>query len=134
MKVGCVTSITGLTVPKDQIDTTCLEDQAASSIGGLARPGAANFTIAFDPQDASHIRIHELFVTGEVLDWAIGLSDGASSPTSESTGWTTPTDRSWVLFEGYLSDVPFDIALNSVVTSNVGIQTSGFPEVIPKTT
>lgn len=133
-QVGCVTGFTGLTTPRDQIDVTCLEDEAASSIAGLARPGQAQFTIAFDTADASHLRLQELQVEGVVLPWALGLSDGTAPPTSgDSSSFVLPSSRSFLEFDGYITDVPFDLALNSVITSQIGIQTSGFTEVHPKT-
>jgi len=125
--VGCVTTITGLTAGRDQIETTCLDSDAREYVAGMATPGAAQFTINSDPDDSSHIRLHELYVEGTTLDWALGWSDGTAAPTSDSTAFTLPSTRSWITFEGYLSDFPFDFALNSVVTSNISIQVSGFP-------
>ncbi len=101
--VGCVTTITGLTAARDQIETTCLDSDARTYEAGMATPGAASFTINFDTSDVSHVRAHELYREGVKLDWVIGWSDG------------------------YISDLPFDFALNAVVTSNVSIQVSDFP-------
>lgn len=131
-KVGCVTGITGLTAGRDQIETTCLDSDARTYEAGMATPGAAQFTINFDPSDTSHTRLHELYVAGTTLDWALGWSDGAAAPTSDSTAFDLPTTRSWITFEGYVSDLPFDFALNSVVSSQVAIQVSGFPTLTPK--
>lgn len=132
-KVGCVTALTGLTASRDQIETTCLDSDARTYEAGMATPGAAQFTINFDTGDASHVRLHELYVDGTTLDWALGWSDGTGiAPTSDSTAFDAPATRSWILFEGFISDLPFDFALNAVVTSNVAIQVSGFPTLVPK--
>jgi hypothetical protein len=128
--VGCVTSLTGLTAARDQIETTCLDSTARTYVAGMATPGAAQFTINFDPSDSSHVRLHELYVEGLDLDFALGWSDGTAAPTSDSTAFTTPTTRTWILFSGFISDLPFDFALNTVVTSNVSIQVSGFPTLV----
>jgi hypothetical protein len=130
--VGCVTALTGLTAARDQIETTCLDSTARTYVSGMATPGAAQFTINFDPTDDSHVRLHELYVEGADLDFALGWSDGTAAPTSDSTAFTTPTTRTWVLFSGFISDLPFDFALNTVVTSNVSVQVSGFPTLVPK--
>jgi hypothetical protein len=133
VKVGCVTALSGLTAGRDQIETTCLDSDAREYIAGMATPGAANFTINFDPTDASHTRLHELYVAGTTLDWALGWSDGVDiPPVSDSTAFDLPTTRTWITFEGYIQDLPFDFALNSVVTSQVAIQVSGFPTLVPK--
>jgi hypothetical protein len=131
--VGCVTQISGITATRDQIETTCLDSAARTYVAGLAAPGAASFTINFDPEDASHIRLHELYVEGADLMWALGWSDGTAAPTSASTdGIVVPATRTWIQFDGFISDLPFDFALNTVVTSNVTVQVSGFPTIVAK--
>jgi hypothetical protein len=132
-KVGCVTSITGLTAARDQIETTCLEDQARSYEAGLATPGAAQFGLNFDPSDPSHVRLHELYVAGTSLEFAIGWSDGTDAPTNDSSEFVLPSTRSWISFGGFVSDLPFDFSQNSVVASTVSVQVSGFPILTPKT-
>lgn len=132
VKVGCVTTITGLTAARDQIETTCLDSAARTYEAGMATPGTAQFTINFDTGDTSHVRLHALYVEGTKVDWALGWSDGTALPTSDSTAFTLPTSRSWIEFNGYVSDLPFDFALNTVVTSNVSIQVSDFPTLHAK--
>jgi hypothetical protein len=131
-KVGCVTSVTGLTAARDQIETTCLEDQARSYEAGLATPGQAQFGINFDPADASHVRLHELYVAGTNLEFALGWSDGTSPPTNDSSLFVLPATRSWIEFGGFISDLPFDFSQNAVVASTVSVQVSGFPVLTPK--
>lgn len=132
-KVGCVTGLSGLTAARDQIDTTCLDSDARTYEPGMATPGQAQFTINFDTADVSHVRLHELYVEGTKLDWALGWSDGIGiAPSSDSTAFVAPSTRSWILFNGFIADLPFDFALNTVVTSNVAIQVSGFPTLVPK--
>lgn len=133
VKVGCVTSITGLTAARDQIETTCLEDQARSYEAGLATPGQAQFGINFDPSDESHVRLHELYVSGETLNFALGWSDGTEAPTNDTSEFVLPTTRSWIEFGGFIADLPFDFSQNSVVASTVSVQVSGFPTLTPKT-
>ena len=131
--VGCVTTITGITAARDQIETTCLNSAARTYVAGMATPGTASFGINFDPTDASHVRLHELYVEGVDLMFALGWSDGTASPSSASTdGFSLPTTRSWIRFDGFISDLPFDFSLNSVVTSNVSVQVSGFPAMTTK--
>jgi hypothetical protein len=130
--VGCVTTLTGLTAARDQIETTCLDSTARTYVAGMATPGQAQFTINFDPSDDSHTRLHELYVEGTSLDWALGWNDGTEAPTEDSTAFVLPATRTWITFEGFISDLPFDFALNSVVTSNVSVQVSDFPTLTAK--
>lgn len=130
--VGCVTSISGITASRDQIETTCLEAQARSYEAGMLTPGAANFGINVDPADASHVRLHELYAEGASLKWALGWSDGTAAPTISGGDFVLPTTRSWITFEAYISDYPFEFALSAVVASTIAVQVSGFPALTPK--
>lgn len=130
LTVGCVTSIDGVDTTNEQIETTCLESPARTYLAGLATPGAATFGINFDTSDASHVRLHQLKVAGTTLVWAIGFSDGTTAPTVDSGGtFDLAATRSWIRFNGFMTSFPFNFAQNSVVTSTVGIQISGEPEV-----
>ena len=109
-----------------------MEDQARSYEAGLATPGAAQFGINFDPADTSHVRLHELYVAGGNLEFALGWSDGTAAPTNDSSLFTLPGTRSWITFGGFISDLPFDFSQNAVVSSTVSVQVSGFPILTPK--
>jgi hypothetical protein len=138
--VGCVTNLSGIEAGRDQLENTCLEDSARSYEAGLATPGQATFTINFDPADSSHIRVYELWQAGTKVQWAVGLSDGPAfpavliAPTLDTSDgdFNLPDTRSWITFEGYISNVPLDLALNALVTANVTLQISDFPVISPK--
>lgn len=131
--VGCITSISGVDTSIEQVETTCLNDDARTYIAGLGTPGTATFGIQTDPQDPVHVRLLELKNAGTTLQWAIGWSDGETAPTVGVDGdFDFPATRSWLTFEGYMNSYPFEFALNAVVTSNIGIQVSGDPVLVPK--
>lgn len=131
--VGCVTSIDGIDTSVEQVETTCLQENARTYIAGLATPGAATFGINTDPSDESHLRLHQLKVAGTTLKWAIGWSENPNAnPTVDSNGdFDLPTTRSWITFEGFMNSFPFSFQQNSVVQSNIGIQVSGEPVLVP---
>ena len=135
--VGCPTSIDGIDTSIDQLETTCLNSLARTYEAGLATPGTATFGINVDPKDTSHKALHDYKIAGTTLRWAVGWSeDPGTAPTSalNSAGeyeFVTPTSRSWILFEGFMNSFPFSFGLNAQVTSTVGIQVSGEPELIP---
>ena len=135
--VGCITSLDGIDTAIDQIETTCLNDLSRTYEAGLATPGAATFGLQFDPSDPAHIRLHQLKTAGTTLQWAVGFSDGTVPPTTavDSSGddeFVLPPTRSWLTFEGYMNSYPFTFGLNTMVTSTVGIQVSGEPVLVPK--
>lgn len=125
-------SISRISAQRDSIETTTLADNAKTFAPGLMSPGSAQFTIQFDPSNTAHKDLHAAYVAGTQLKWALGWSDGTAAPTATGGAFTLPTTRSFLDFDGYISDVTFDFSLNSVVTSNVSIQVSGLPAVTPK--
>lgn len=137
--VGCATSLNGGGNPADQIETTCLESFDREYVPGLRTPGTATFGINTDPENPSHILLDDLSQRNPspTMHWAIGWSDGTSAPATivDSDGDTVfdpPDDRSWILFDGYISDFPFDFQLNTVVTSEISIQRTGGRQLLPK--
>lgn len=128
MEIECATTFTPGGNPADQIEDTCLSATTRSYRPGLRTPGQATLGLNADPENESHVRLHELSETdpSPTLKWAVGWSDGASAPTLDSNGdFDLPTDRTWYIFEGYVSDFPFDFAANTVVTTQATIQRSG---------
>ena len=127
-EVECATTFTPGGNPADQIEDTCLSDTSRSYKPGLRTPGQATLGLNADPENESHVRLHQLSETdpSPTLKWAVGWADGTSVPTLDSSGdFDLPTDRTWFVFEGYVSDFPFDFAANTVVTTQATIQRSG---------
>jgi hypothetical protein len=135
LNIGCVTSADGFGGGRDQIDVTCLEDQARSYEAGLINPGNASLPINYDPRNASHVRLHELYETGTKFDLAVGFSDGNAAPTLDSSDeFDLPATRTYlVVRDAYVSDFPVNFSQNAVVTSGVTIQLSGLKTIFPKT-
>ncbi|MEN3158295.1 phage tail tube protein [Alkalimonas sp. NCh-2] len=120
--------------PADQIEDTGLEDFDRTYQKGMRTPGQASMTINADPNQASHIRLHELSQQegDTTLDWVIGWSDGTAEPTFVDGAWVLPDSRTWFKFRGYVSDFPFDFQLNAVVTTQVAIQRTGGSQWVKK--
>ena len=138
ISVGCVTSIDGVDVTIEQNEVTCLAELVRRYEAGLGTPGAASFGIYTNPQDPTHVRLHQLKTAGAQLLWAIGWSDGTGTPptvTQDSNGddeFVLPDTRSWLTFEGFMNSFPFSFQQNTSVQSNIGIQVSGEPVLIPR--
>ena len=135
--VQCATTFTPGGAPADQIEDTCLESFDRTYQPGLRTPGQASIGLNADPENASHIRMHELSETNPPpeLKWVVGWSDGTAAPTVDSAGdFDLPTTRTWFTFHGYISDFPFDFQQNTVVTSNVTVQRSGGSAWVKKST
>jgi len=133
--VQCATSFNPGGAPADQIEDTCLESDDRTYKPGLRTPGQATIGLNSDPENASHIRMHELSETNPPpeLKWVVGWSDGTAAPTVDVAGdFDLPTTRTWFTFQGYISDFPFDFQQNAVVTSTVTVQRSGGSAWIPK--
>jgi hypothetical protein len=126
LTIECATSLSGLGSPREQIETTCLEDDARSYVGGLATPGQLTVTVNFDPNNESHFRMYELWKDNVDFQFAIGFGPETNVPTVDtSCDFVLPTARTYITGSGYISDVPIEIALNAVVTASIPIQVSG---------
>lgn len=135
-KLDCPKSISGLSLSTPQIDTTCLDSTAMEFVPGMPSPGAATIGLDFDTAKESHMLIEDLNKNQVVAQFAIGLSNGVDIPPTgiDSQGdFILPTTRTWIVFTGYVADLPLDFAINSTVQSNFTVQQSGRREIIPKT-
>lgn len=133
--IQCATALTPGGSPADQIETTCLESFDREYVPGLRTPGQATASVNADPQVASHIRLHEMSQENPppTVKWAVAWSDGTDVPTVDSAGdFVLPTTRTWLLFQGYVADFPFDFQGNAVVGAAMAIQRSGGSSWIKK--
>ena len=137
MAIECATSFDPGGSPAEQVEDTCLESQERSYKKGLRTPGQASLGLNADPNNASHIRLHQLSETdGDItIKWVVGWSDGVAPPTLNTAGddFELPESRTWFAFQGYVADFPFSFAQNAVVASTVSIQRSGGSAWIRKT-
>ena len=127
-----ITEVTGFNpggAPSDQIEVTALDDDAKEFMRGMRTPGTATIEVNPDPENASHSRLHELFLddTVESVPFAVGWSDGTADPTADSDGTfdQTAVARTMYYFDGYIADFPFDFSINAVVKSTISIQRTG---------
>lgn len=125
VKIGCPTGISGLGGAKSQIETTCLDSEEQEFVAGFAQPGAVTVNLDFDPAKISHQDLWDLSESGDEVTWVIGFSDGTAPPTATGGSPTFPPTRTFIEFQGYVSDLPLDFALNDVVKSTMQIQRSG---------
>lgn len=132
VRIGCVTSIDGISAPRQTITNQCLEDDEVTSDPGPTEPGQASFEIKFDTATDSHMTVYELWKDSVVTQIAVGLGDGTAPPTVTDGDFVFPDTRSWIAFPGWVVDVPFSIALNENVTTTVPVQMSASHVVIPK--
>lgn len=136
-KVACATNISGLSSPREQIEVTCLESDAREYESGLSTPGQATVTVNFDPEEASHVALYEMWAAGgSNTDFIIGYGGPRDiDPTLASDGETIvfPTNRNFIYFDGYVVDVPHEGGLNAVWTSAIPIQISGPYTLVSKT-
>jgi Phage tail tube, TTP, lambda-like len=134
--VECMTQFNPGGAPADQLEDTCMEDTGGTRTykPGLRTPGQASVEIKPDPANESHVRMFELS-QGDVknLDWALGWSDGTEDPTADSNGFDLPATRTWLTFNGYIADFPFNFALNTLVEGTISIQRSGALAWVVKT-
>ena len=141
-EIECITAFNPGSSPADQIEDTCLSEKSTRTYKkGLRTPAQASLTLNADPNNPSHLMLSNLAETADQSDlvFAIGWSDGESEPAADDTssddavdGLILPSDRTWYVFKGYVSDFPFDFQANTVVQSTGTIQRSGAGIWVPK--
>lgn len=141
-EVECITSFSPGSSPADQIEDTCLsETNTRSYKKGLRTPGQATVALNADPANASHVMLSNLAESSDQtnLTFAIGWADGTADPTAATVGdhdavdgLSLPDTRTWYVFQGYVSDFPFDFQANTVVQTSATIQRSGQGVWVPK--
>lgn len=136
LAIECVISIDGIEAPRDQIESTCLESDARTYEPGMPTPGQMTFGLNFDPKLDSHLKVYNLWKAGTKMEMALGYGDGTAPPTLDSSDlFELPTTRSWlVMHDSYFANVPQNLAINALVTANVAVQLSGFPDIFKKST
>lgn len=129
VKMVCPTGITGLTGgARDQIETTCLDDDERTYEQGLA--GVTPITVPFNlkPSRAEHQLLWELKESEEKVDWLAALSESADPPTLGVDGvLIPPATRTSFQFKASVSDLAIDIATNEIVRGTLTLQRSGAP-------
>lgn len=139
-EVECITSFTPGGNPADQIEDTCLSERNSRTYKkGLRTPASATVTLNADPANASHLMLHNLAESDDeqLLTFAVGWADGESAPTASNSGGSVdgmllPDDRTWFVFQGHVTDFPFDFQANAVVSTTAAIQRSGPSVWVPK--
>lgn len=141
-EIECITSFSPGSSPADQIEDTCLsETNTRSYKKGLRTPGQATVALNADPANASHVMLSNLAESSDQtnLTFAIGWADGTEEPTAATSGdldavdgLSLPDTRTWYVFQGYVSDFPFDFQANTVVQTSATIQRSGQGIWVPK--
>lgn len=125
IEVGCFTSLDVDPGAEEQLEDTCMPSLVRTYLAGLPNNGTATFELNWDPSDASHTRLYAL--KGTNIKWAVGESDGTGvDPTVDSNGdFVLPSTRSWLDFEGFISNFPWNRALSSVTKSPISVTISG---------
>lgn len=133
MRLTCPTGITGIAGgTKDQIDTTCLDEtgDVRTSIGGFADATEVSVPFILYDGDTTHAELFVLKASGTVVGWLVGLSDATTAPTLASDGLEPPTDRTTFRFQGYVSNLTIDAAINDVIRGTLTIKPSGSTEYL----
>lgn len=130
-KLACITSFSGLGGSRNRIDTTCFSSIEKESEGGMADPGQITVGGIYDTADTVFDALITLKDSAELVEWYLGGSDGTAAPTVAASVMTPPAARTGISFEGYVSDITWDMGADSVWKYSLVIQRSGPWTLIP---
>lgn len=142
LKLACITSISGLGGAKNQIDVSCFSSVEMEYEAGMANPSQITIGGIYDTADAVFPALVALKdrIENANVDWYIGGSDGTAAPTVAAGVMTPPggigspstATRTGILFNGYVSDITWQMDANSVWKYQLIIQRSGPWDLVPK--
>ncbi|QMT41371.1 phage tail tube protein [Neisseria shayeganii] len=126
VKCECTASITGVgSGTKTEIDITTLKERVAKQYAsGLEEPATLSI-----PYKMLNFKDHKVFEnlkkSGATVKWCIALSDGTNPPTASDDDLTAPTERTSVIFSGFVAENSIEFAENDVVKGTLSIKRSG---------
>lgn len=130
LKIGGITNISQGGSARDQIETTCLDDEVKTFESGLGNAPTDTFDIIRPDADSStadmaYRKLLELHESGAKVQWYYGTSDGTDPPTVIGGLIVPPTTRSGDTFTASVVDVVEATPGNEVVRATVTLQLSG---------
>lgn len=125
-RIVCATSISGLGGPRDQIDTSCLDNtEDRTFIGGLGNPGQVTVGFNVHKAELSHATLLNMKASGLEVSWGIYSSDAATAPTAIAGVMQPVALRVSAIFLAYVADINIDIAGNDIWKGSITLQRSG---------
>src|SRR5688572_6228762 len=109
-RVVALSGVTGLGGPKDQIDTSNLDNtEDRTFVGGLATPGPVSVPFIIHKDEATHQSLLDLKAAGTTVSWGLYSSDAATAPTVVGSVMQAVVGRVSAIFSGYVSDINIDV-------------------------
>lgn len=93
-----------------EIDITNFDSTAREFLRGFTDGGSVTINVNFDPDQATHQTLYDLYRTGETRQWRVLLSNASAT---------------YFEFDAYVSQFPFDFGLDDAVRSTVTLRLSG---------
>lgn len=124
-KLGAITNFNGLGGQKPEIDTTNLDSEAKEFLTGLEDSGTFSVNVNIDPKDTSQEQVFALKDSGEVVAWALCLSDGAAAPTANAGDLAAPDDRSCFIFAATVQQFTVSGEADNIVKGQITLRITG---------
>lgn len=99
---------------RNKIETTDLDSTAETSIPGIPRSGECEFTLNYDPIQATHAALETSFTNGVVESWKLIYADPGVAEDAFS-GWISEFGREEATTDG-LMKCTIKIQITDVVT------------------
>lgn len=134
-----VGNIQNISLPAPKADTKEITDMSSTGkeyVALLPDFGEVSCDINFDPELISTSlagRGHQALVAdadaGTTRNWIIGLSDGNAAPTAPvaSVFPTPPTTRTWIQFNGFITEFSMKAGTNDVIGGSLTVKCTGSP-------
>jgi hypothetical protein len=124
-KLGGLTDFNGLGGQKGEIDATNLDSDAKEFFTGLEDSGTFSCNLNLDPNDATQQAVFDIKDSGEVVTWALCLSDGTTAPTIETDEFTAPVGRTAFIFDASVQQFSVSGAADNIVKGAISLRITG---------
>lgn len=130
-KLACITSFSGLGGARNQIDVSCFSSVEMEFEGGMANPGQITVGGIYDTADTVFSTLIDLKDSGDTVEWYLGGSDSTTPPTAAASAIVPASGRTGITFNGYVSDISWQMDANNVWKYQLVIQRSGAWTLVP---
>lgn len=123
-------AIDGIGATRSVTEIQTLQQESAMMVAGSMQPGSSSFTIYLHNSDAQ-LALYDLYKSAKTVTFVVGLQDGTAAPVDADD--LDQLERSWIRYQGFITDFPFNFAVNSAVECTITVQLQEAPDYFPKT-
>jgi len=130
IKIVGITGFSGVGGTAGEIDITDLDSVAREFLPGLKDNGSISLNLKWEPDEASQVKLEELF-GGANVRFLVAGAEAATAPTFSGGSYTIPTDRTTLDFSAGVLQFQKDSETDNIWRATVSLRVSGAITITP---